>query len=216
MTGEFDYNVSGTFPGTTGTCLVPLAPLATCEVVMTYSPGNVAIHTDNLTVNYNDGVDPQSVVRGLTGQGVAPASLDISETDAFTFGDVADGSLNDHTFVISNTGSQSASALGEAVALTPPFIFKGANTFPGNGGTCGATLATSSNCSIVVSYNPVAVGPNNDTIELSYFDGVNTIFLNRNIAGNAVAPGQIDISLPDPYDYMDAVSYTHLTLPTKA
>ena len=188
---DYDF-AGGTFPGTGAVCPLPIVPLGTCEVIVDFNPTAVAAINDTLTVNYNNGVIPQSVDRNIIGEGVSPAVLTITDAGGFDFTQVANGSLNDHTFTVSNSGAVPATLFNEDAPLTAPFEYRGGGGFPGAGGTCGPLVSVGSSCTLVVSYNPTGpLAVHNDVLELTYFDGVSTLDIDVNITGESVAPGNI-------------------------
>src|SRR5207249_1360667 len=78
------------------------------------------------------------------------------------------GVTDEHEFFVTNSGG------GTAASLTAPapgvgFGYKG-GTYPGSGGSCGATLAPGASCSIVVTFSPVAVGAASGKVLLNYTD----------------------------------------------
>src|SRR5690606_16779633 len=146
----------GSYPGTGGTCGANLASLATCSLVVTFSPSSPGTHTDTLEISYNDGLNPQTVSRDLQGISADAALLSISDGPTYDFGPRALTSVAEHTFVVTNTGSIAASSL-EASPLSSPFSFKG-GTYPGAGGNCGLTLAPSASCNLVVTFSPTSTG----------------------------------------------------------
>ena len=103
-----------------------------------------------------------------------------------------------------NTGLTPATLFEEdaANALVAPFTFDG-GSFPGNGGTCSAIVSVGSNCTLVVNYSPVGLGPASDTLELTYFNGVNILDLDVGVEGISVLPGDITITDSPTYDFGD-------------
>ena len=69
----------------------------------------------------------------MTGDAASPASLKISETDPFDFGQVADGGTDQHTFIVENIGGVAATTVTGALP-NGDYDFAG-GAFPG-GGTC--------------------------------------------------------------------------------
>lgn len=192
----------GAYPGTSGTCAATLAAGATCTFVVTYSPIAAVTSTGTVTVTYDNGVSAQSTVRGLSGTGVQPATLAISDDPIYDFGTVATGATVDKTLTVTNTGSYRAASLSGG-GLGAPFTFRG-GTFPGTGGTCGSTLTSGSSCSIVVRFAPVATGPFAANATLTYDDGVTTQTSTRAVQGVGTTPALLTIS--------DGPTYTFATI----
>ena len=202
ITGEFAF-AGGTFPGG-GTCTTAgvIAPSDSCTVVIDYLPVTAAISNGIFTLDYNDGADPQSVTRGVTGTGADPAVLTLSEVDTFTFGDVAVGGSNAHTFTLTNGGDFSATGLTGA-AFTNEYRFRDTGTFPGFGGTCTSSLSPGASCNLVVEFIPTAAGVQDDTIAVSYDDGTTTI---QSVARLVTGEGQTAALLsaaPATHDFSD-------------
>ena len=163
---------------------------------------SVAALSDTMTITYDDGAATGLIqTRGVIGEGVAPATLTISESDPFDLGTIAENGTTDHTFVVTHAGAVPATSFVVNVGLTLPFQYKTSGTFPGSGGTCGSTVSIGSTCTIVVSYDPTTTGTDTDTISLNYFDGVTTQPLTRDIEAEAVTAGDILISEADPYNF---------------
>ena len=183
----------GSYPGTAGTCGASLAGSnTTCAIVVTFAPTAPGLATSALAIAYADGANNQNVSRTIQGTGVAPAVLAISDGPLFDYGTTADGTINDHTFTVSNTGSASATSL-VATALAAPYSFKG-GTYPGAGGNCTATLAGSAACTIVVTFAPTAPGFTTTSLALAYFDGANNQNVSRSIQGTGETPAVVAIS----------------------
>jgi hypothetical protein len=189
----------GTFPGTGGTCLASLAAAATCDIVVVYSPTATGLHNDTVNVRYNNGSGLVSALRDITGTGVDPAVLVISNGPTYDFGNRSVGSTNDGTLTITNNGGYEATALSGS-GLAAPYSFK-AGTYPGTGGTCGATLAASASCTIVVNYQPTTLATHNDSILIDYNDGVGSQQVNRDITGVGIGGANLIISDASTYDF---------------
>jgi hypothetical protein len=127
------------------------------------------------------------------------AALNVSDGATFVFGTVAVGGTMDKTLTLTNNGGTSATELwGSGVAA--PFSFKG-GAFPGTGGTCSTTLAASATCTFIITFSPTTIATFNDTVDISYFDGVVYQSASRNLTGTAVAPGNLIISNGPTFDF---------------
>ncbi len=175
------FQLSGGFPGTGGTCGATLASGANCTIVVNYDPTASGVHADTIMIGYIDGAVSQSTSRAIQGTGAAPALLEISDP-AWDFGTVSPGNPADKIFTISNTGATTATALGVGTALTAPFSYKG-GAFPGTGGDCAASIGAGASCTIVVTYAPTVGGPDSDTIDISYYNGLAVTNSLRAISG---------------------------------
>ncbi len=189
----------GTFPGVGGTCTSTLGASATCTIVVNYSPSTITTHTGTINVTYNDGVTSQSTSRSVQGTAVAPATITISDGPTFNFGSVANGSSNDKTFTLQNTGTFGASAM-TGNGLAAPYTFKG-GTYPGSGGTCSTTLASSATCTIVVNFSPTASATHNGSINIDYSNGANTVNATRAVTGISAPPAVLAVSDGPTFDF---------------
>ena len=197
-TANFAFKDGG-FPGTGGNCTTVLLGSSSCNIVVSFVPQSVGSFTDNLVINYFDGLTGQSTSVGLTGVGVSPASLTISEAEPYDFGPQVVFSDTSHIFTITNSGGFPAGPLN-FTAFGNDFKFTG-GLFPGTGGDCTASIPGGSSCNIEVSFAPVTVGIKSDNIEIDYFNGATTLNATRGITGDSRPPGRLDISETDPYDF---------------
>lgn len=186
LTAPFSFK-GGAYPGTGGTCGTNLAPASTCTLVVRFSPSAAAVSQGTLRLSYIDNSTSRTVSLALRGTGVGAslANITISPASPYAFGLLAVGSSADVMFTLRNVGSARATSLSAGV-LAAPFRFKG-GAYPGTGGTCTASLAAATNCTVVVSYVPVVTGSNTGTVTFSYNDGASPRLLTMNFTGSAVA-----------------------------
>ncbi len=192
----------GTYPGTGGTCGATLAGGASCTVITTFAPVAGGLISRTLTLDYHNGSIATSATLGVSGTGVALASVAITlpVTNPFDYGSVVIGAAAvDLTITLSNTGEQSATALSSG-SISAPYLFKG-GSFPGTGGTCGATLTAAGTCTMVVSYLPSSPGVTTDTLVTSYNDGINSQTVNQDVTGTGLNPAILSISNGPSYDF---------------
>lgn len=91
-----------------------------------------------------------------------PAPAILSLDDPGSHGEVALGAYEDVIYTIGNDGQSEAAGI----------VFSGlSGDWSVAGGTCGASLAAGSSCTIAVRFTPSAVGPSADTLLLDYDDG---------------------------------------------
>lgn len=67
MVAPFDFR-SGSYPGLTGTCGTVILAGETCSIELDFTPQVVGVFSGTFVLEYNDGVNSQTVVRDLTGQ----------------------------------------------------------------------------------------------------------------------------------------------------
>ena len=189
----------GAYPGTGGTCGTTLSPAATCTLVVTFRPTSTGSFSANVSINYFDGAANQTGTRAVQGAGATAALLTLSDGPTYNYGTVANGATINKTLIITNGGGVSATALA-GQALAPPYSFLN-GSYPGTGGTCGGTLAVAGTCTMIVNFNPTALGATNATVAVSYFDGLNNQSSSRPVTGTAVAPATISVTDVTTSDY---------------
>jgi|GEM_PF-3212541 len=197
--------VGGTYPGVGGNCGKSLAPGASCEVFIQFSPMSIGVHTDVFNVTYSvDGTPSSSVVatRYLEGTGGAPALLTISETDPYDFGNTTIGAGVTYSFVVTNVGGADALNLAGAFSPPIPFQFTG-GTFPGANGSCGLTLLAGNSCDVEVEFLPSTSGFFSSQLAIAYSDGLNNQISTRLVEGNAGTTALLSLDQSDPYNFGD-------------
>ena len=180
IAAPFEYK-GGSYPGTGGTCAATLAAAGTCTLVVDFSPTVGGAASDTIVLDYNDGQDPQTATRDISGIG-GLAVLVLSDGPTYDYGTQVLGSITSKTFTVTNTGSGGATMIADAGGLAAPYEFKD-GSFPGTGGTCTATLAAAATCTVVVDFAPMAGGVANDTVAIDYFDGVDPQATQVNVTG---------------------------------
>jgi len=192
--------LGGGYPGTGGTCSNVLAAGQTCTLRVSYSPSALGTTNDTLRLTYFDGEATQSLTLNLSGTGVT-VLLTISDGPTYNFSSHFVSTTTDKIFTITNTGSGTASSLGEGTpALSSAFHFKD-GTFPGTGGDCGATLGAAGTCTIVVSFIPTTGQVYSDTLTIGYSDGVSSFETTRALTGTGVAAAALSISDGATYNF---------------
>jgi hypothetical protein len=148
-----EYALSGT--GTCGAIPITVAPKANCTLGVSFTPATVGAHNASLMLSDNATTSPQHVT--LTGAGLADLTLSKS---SLAYGSVKFGVKAAQSFTVTNHQTQSVT-LGES--------FSGTNgpDFSVTGGTCGATLAAKTACSIIVTFKPGALGTESATLTIS-------------------------------------------------
>ncbi len=174
----------GSYPGGSGTCGATLAAGASCTLEISFSPMSVAVYTDTVNLQYDDGLTTTSVTRDLTGTGVPPALLSISDGPSYNFGQLGVGDVQSYAFTLTNSGAVTATGITGA-GLAAQFSYLG-GAFPG-GGTCTSNLAAGSSCTFVVAFTPDAIGSFSDSVLIDYNDGVmGGVTVSRNVLGDGI------------------------------
>ncbi len=198
LAAPFNFT-GGVYPGSSGNCGVTIAAGASCSIEIHYSPVSPGVDSDTIQVNYNNGAVAQGASRDVTGTGILPALLTISESDPYDFGSIPSGSVAAHVFTITNSGSSTATSLSE-VGLVSPFQFSG-GSYPGSGGTCGLTLSPAGSCTIEVAFSPTIISTFSSSIDIQYNDGASAQVASRLVDGTGLAPAVLTITGGDPYDF---------------
>ena len=111
------------------------------------------------------------------------AVLELSDSDPFDFGVSPLNTPAVKLFNITNSGTADATTVAGAVAA--PFAFVG-GSYPGTGGTCGATIAIGQTCSIAVEFVPQAIGAATSDLEISYFNNVENELITKELQGTGL------------------------------
>ncbi|MGK5082016.1 choice-of-anchor D domain-containing protein [Bdellovibrionota bacterium FG-1] len=176
---------SGNYPGVGGTCADILAGGNSCTIVLHYSPTSGGTARGVMILSYNDGAQLQQVTYTMTGDAKIPAVLGISHSPSADYGTQPINGYYDLTLTVNNTGDYTATGLSGST-LTNPFSYKN-GTFPGSGGTCGATLAGRAGCTVVITFNPLTINSFTRTFTLSFNDGVADQTVSRFLIGTGAA-----------------------------
>ncbi len=184
----------GSYPGEGGTCGPSLSPGETCDIYINYSPTTNGEHLQSITLNYfNTGRAETNTLR-LMAWGFYEAQLTISDSSGYNFGTVAAGTSYDKTFTLTHSGGDVTATSLNVLNLNSPFNYKGGN-FPGVGGTCTRTLTKEKKtCSIVITLSTTLSGSWSSNPSFSYFNGKETISLQRPLSAITRQRAQISIS----------------------
>ncbi len=148
-----EYTLSGT--GTCGTMPISIAPRTNCTLGVSFTPDAVGARGATLMISDNATTSPQH--SALSGIGIADMSL--SKT-SLAFGSVKFGVKSSELLSLINHQTQ-------PISLSEKFTGANAGDFTVSGGTCGATLAASSVCSIIVTFTPEALGTESAMLTVS-------------------------------------------------
>ena len=180
------------YPGTGGTCSPALAPGDSCTLVLVFQPAGAAPASGSVTLGYQTGVSGTSLGIPLSGTGTAPALLAFSDGATYPFPATLIGRTATHQAMVINSGGVGATGMGSA-ALLAPYSYSG-GSYPGQNGTCGATLAASTSCTVEIVYTPAQKAAVARTATLDYQDGVLTQHANLGLSGTGLDPAQLSFS----------------------
>jgi len=150
----------------TSNCTGVLAPANSCMMVVAFAPKAVGDKSASLTVSGNPG---GAAVAALAGTAQNPARLTVAAAagSAAAYGNVLVGSSSDKTFVVTNTGNQSASAAGITLAASTG---SGFTLLAPTTGECvpGTTaLMGGASCTVRVRFAPTVAGMQTATLSAS-------------------------------------------------
>lgn len=97
------------------------------------------------------------------------AAVTFTDTGALSFTVTTVGTNHTILLTVSNSGTGPASSLSVAT-LDSGYTVKG-GTFPGTGGTCGATLAAGATCTVALRFTAPTSGTFTTTFQLNFNDG---------------------------------------------
>lgn len=149
-------------------CDKGVAAGADCVIHIVFNPTAAQSYTLKLAVTYKLGGVDYKLEKEVSGKGLSPAALTLTETPRYNFGSVASGTTVDKSFTLTNAGQSFAQEI-RMPTLNVPFVVKTTGT--GNVTNCGQILAPSSSCTIVVTFAPTTAGSFADTLTVSYNDG---------------------------------------------
>jgi len=148
-----EYAISGA--GTCGAIPVTVAPKSSCTLGVAFTPNATGARSAKLTLTDNGGTGSQSV--SLSGTGIVDLTTSRS---SLVFGSVKFGIKTVMSFSMTNHQTQ-------PVTLSETFDGSNAADFAITGGTCTATLAAKTACTISVTFTPGALGTESATLSLS-------------------------------------------------
>jgi hypothetical protein len=132
-----------------------LAPLASCTIAIGFTPGALGGMGATLSVNDNAQSSPQHVAVS----GVGTITMTVTPA-SFAFSSVKDGMPKTAAITVHNYQTR-------PVSLSEGFSGANPGDFKVTGGTCTATLAATSACSLIVSFAPTAVGTESATMTVT-------------------------------------------------
>lgn len=167
----------GSFPGTGGTCGSTIT--AQCTIVLSFHPSALGLATDQIALNYFDGMNSQIASLAIRGTGAKPASLSISANGGTDFGLIPVKGSTDKGFTFKNTPGSVDALNIQIQGVTAPFkVLSSCNT---------TKLTAGGSCSATVRFTPTDVGPVSGQITVLYFDGVQVQTVTLPMTGNGDA-----------------------------
>ena len=172
--GQYGYE-GGSYPGNSGNCSGSVT--SDCLIAITFAPDHTGSFPDSLKLGYADaqsGAHQASLA--ISGTGVVAPLLQISGADPIDFGTRAIGFSATQTIILSNSSS--------VLPITGISLSGFAVPFSQVSTTCGASLAASSSCQLVVAFRPTDGGAVDNWLSAAYFDGFNSRMVTKHLIGN--------------------------------
>lgn len=177
------FSFPGGFPGG-GTCGATLAAGTSCTIKVKFVPTSSALTSDQIRIDYNNGLVPQQVVRPIQGSGTARALLVFDAAPTLAFGSKVVGSVTPADVIVNYFGGLPASGV-TSTGLGGAFTFVG-GSYPGTGGDCGTSIGAQ--CKLRVQFVPSSPGAAPATsVRLDYNDGTGSNFATLGFSGTGVA-----------------------------
>jgi hypothetical protein len=132
----------------------------------------------------------------------ARASVTISDAPTYDFGAWSTTAVSEHLFMLANSGDLPATALASSGALGATYAFKG-GTYPGQGGTCGDTLAGGASCGVVVTFAPTSAATFPGSLAFGYQDGVSGRTVSCALTGTGTTQASLVVTDFPPNYYTD-------------
>lgn len=177
-------SIPSPFTRSGGTCTTTIAAGGSCTMVISFSPQTEGTHSGTLIISYDGGTGSATHSIALTGTSTPAANLTIADTD---FGTTSVNSTKEMFVNITNTSTISPTVINWN--FPEGYSFKG-GSFPGTGGNCW-----SSNCRIVVVFNPTQAKTYTGTLTLNYNDGAgNTKQATATLTGVGIPSNDLFIS----------------------
>ncbi|GGH05744.1 hypothetical protein GCM10011586_22440 [Silvibacterium dinghuense] len=183
------YSVTGDFAVIGGgTCdfTEPLAAGSSCTVAMAFTPQVAGALTGTISFASNDPASPLVAQLSGIGVGAGTTSAALSIPDlAFPATEVGGTASLDET--LTNTGTIQLNLSGITITGTNPAEFS-----LGSAGTCGATLAAGSHCTIEVRFTPQAASAYSATLNVA--GNMTSSPLTAGMSGTGMVPVVLNIA----------------------
>ncbi len=197
-TAGFSATVSGdsAFTIVGNSCGTGLAAGASCNIAIQFKPVAAQAYSATLNVAYNDQIAAQSISAPLNGNGSANVRVAVNGSSTVDFGTVFLGdTIAPRTVALKVYGLET---------WTPTFSVSA--PFAIDASACGAPA----DCTLTVSYNPLAAGTSNSTVTVSYSPAVNPAANTFNLSLRGVAQSRSASLTVSPLNYKKTLTGTSL------
>ena len=177
----------GSYPGSGGSCGSQLSPGQSCDIIINYSPTARGQHLQDIVLNYLNNGRTEGNTLHLIAWGFTTSVLSLSSASD-DFGTVANGSAYTKTYTLTHTSGDVAANVITLSTLSAPFSRVG--------GSCGTTLTVDQHsCTIIVGLNSAASGDWSTALTLNYFNGIQTVTINKTITAATRAKPVLSFSV---------------------
>ncbi|MBC7693770.1 MAG: choice-of-anchor D domain-containing protein [Methylotenera sp.] len=162
-----------------------LNPAESCSLGLVFSPSTAGTRTSDLAITYSDGKSPIEARRSFSANGVSPALLSLSSV---VWPAITAGASESMTVVVTNTGSATATITGKTLLTGVPFST--------SGGTCsiGSNLVKDAQCTVVLTFAPLAAQTFNDQLQIRYSNGAILANATTSFSADARVPAQLSFT----------------------
>ncbi|HET6149696.1 MAG TPA: choice-of-anchor D domain-containing protein [Polyangia bacterium] len=154
----------------TSNCAGILAPGNSCMIVVAFAPKSAGDKSASLTVSGTPGGNAVAAIAGRA-QNAAKLTVTVASGSSSAFGNVLVTSSSDKTFVVTNTGDQSTSAVGVTLTSTAGSGFSLLTPTTGECMPGTTTLGGGSSCTVRVRFAPTVAGTQSATLGASATTG---------------------------------------------
>ena len=152
--GISSIGTTGPFAVASNTCGTSVLAGKSCTVGVTFSPTAVGSAMGTLTFNHNATNSPQMV--SLSGTGSAPVTLSVT---SLSFSTTVAGNIS-AAKTVTLTNNQAAALSINSITVSAPFALAS--------NTCGTSVLAGKNCTVGVTFRPMAVGSATGTLTFNH------------------------------------------------
>ena len=156
------------FKVVTSNCTGMLAAGNSCMMVVAFAPKSAGDKSASVSVTGTPGGNAVAAISGMA-QNPAKLTVTAASGSSSAFGNVLLTAMSDKTFVVTNTGDQSSSAVGITLTTGSGFALLPATTGECMTGT--TTLAGGGSCTVRVRFAPTVAGSQTATLGASATTG---------------------------------------------
>jgi hypothetical protein len=177
------------------TCSTTIANGQTCTLTVSFIPTVVTTSNDDLILSYYDNFETVSLESDVSGQGIPPAVLSISNDSTHDFGLKANTSTTTLVYTVSYaSGAVPATAITRSSTPTAPYSMTSA--------VCnGGSINSGQTCTYTVTFAPTVTGIHNGSFTLSYHDGATTQTITKSFTGESKKQAILSISPVSPQSF---------------